>query len=84
MEKTVKRSISLIAAEIRRDWKKPNYAAIPYLEAMQDIEEITDKFGADDARGIVLYFLSNATGWRGPVAKSIKAELRAIVQGTKS
>ena len=84
MEKAVKRSISMIAADIRRDWKKPNYAAIPYLEAMQDIEEIGDQFGADDARGIVLYFLSNATGWRGPVAKAIKAELRAIVQGTKS
>jgi hypothetical protein len=28
------RSLSTIARDIRRDWAKPNYAAVPYLEAM--------------------------------------------------
>jgi hypothetical protein len=28
----------------------------------------------------VLYFLSNASSWRGEVAKAIKAELKAMVK----
>lgn len=39
-----------------------------------------DKYGADDARGIVLYFLSNATAWRGPVARAVKAELKGMLK----
>jgi hypothetical protein len=41
---------------------------------------IRDRFGHDDARGLVLYFLSNAGSWRGPVAKRIKAELKAALK----
>jgi hypothetical protein len=34
-------------------------------------------YGADKAEHIVRYFLKNAKTWRGPVAKRIKAALRA-------
>jgi hypothetical protein len=73
------RNISAIACEIKRDWLKPNYAAIPYLNAMRVISDINDKYGYDDARSIVRYFLSNASSWRGEKAKAIKTELKAML-----
>jgi len=73
------RPIYEIAEEIRRDWKKVNYAAVPYLEAMMQLEKITDKYIMDSAKSVILYFLSNAGSWRGETAKRIKAELKAMV-----
>ena len=72
------RSIHEIAYEIRKDWAKVNYAAVPYLEAMSGLEKITDNYGADSARSIVLYFLGNANSYRGEKAKALKAELKAL------
>ena len=72
------RPLNLIARDIRQDWKNVNYAAKPYLEAMQSLSSITDSYGSDNAKSVVLYFLCNAGTWRGPVAKSIKAELKAL------
>ncbi len=34
------------------------------------------RYGADPGSSIVAYFLSNASTWKGPVAKMVKAELR--------
>ena len=74
------RPLNEIAREIGDDWKKPHFAAVPYLNALAGMHSIHDRFGYDDARGIVLYFLSNAGLWRGPVAKRIKAELKAALK----
>lgn len=74
------RSLALIARDIRRDWVVANFGAIPYLAAMARLDKITDKYGEDSARSIVLYFLSNAKTWRGPVAKAIKLELNAMLK----
>jgi hypothetical protein len=77
----VKRSLSTIASEIRKDWgSKVNFAAKPYLSAMAGLDSIDDQYGYDDARSIVLYFLSNASSWRGENAKRIKAELKALAK----
>lgn len=74
-----------IAQEILNDWSKQkggvNYAAKPYLEAMFALENMTDRYGADDAKSIVIYFLANAGLWRGEVAKRVKKELNAMYQG---
>lgn len=67
-----------IAADIRATWPKVNYAARPYLEAMSGIGSIEETYGFDTARSIVLYFLSNASTWRGDDARRIKAELKAL------
>jgi hypothetical protein len=71
-----------IAREIRRDWsaqgKGINYAAKPYLEAMGSLEKVTDSYGYDSGKSVVLYFLSNAASWRGETAKRVKAELKKI------
>ena len=74
------RMLYTIASDIRADWAKVNYAAAPYLAAMGDLGLVSDNYGYDSGKGIVLYFLSNAGGWRGPVAKKIKAELRGMVK----
>jgi hypothetical protein len=76
----MQRSISIIAADIRQDWKNVYFGAVPYLEAMRGLDTVNDKYGQDNARSIVLYFLSNARAWRGPAAKAIKAELNAMLK----
>lgn len=75
------RPLSEIAHEVYETWPKVNYAAKPYLQAMEQLDLITGAYGADSAASIVRYFLSNATGWRGEDAKRIKAELKEMVQG---
>ena len=72
------RDVYEIAREIRADWVKVNYAAQPYLEAMESIDDIDGDYFADSAKSVVLYFLSNAGSWRGPVARRIKAELKEM------
>jgi hypothetical protein len=52
-------------------------AAFPYLDAMLDLNTLQDRYGADSAQNIVLYFLNNAAQFRGPVIKEAKAELKA-------
>lgn len=79
---TETRSISDIAREIRSDWSKQgkgvNYAAKPYLEAMFNLDKITDKYMHDSGKSVVLYFLANAQTWKGETAKRIKAELKLL------
>jgi hypothetical protein len=72
------RPIHAIADEIIRDWKKPYFGAVPYLGAMRFLHTVEDSYGYDDARSVILYFLSNATTWRGAKAREIKAELKAL------
>ena len=68
-----------IAQEIRKDWKKVYFGAVPYLEALGSLNSIDDKYIFDDARSIVVYFLSNAQTYRGETAKRLKAELKAML-----
>tara|TARA_R110000868_G_scaffold411024_1_gene701375 strand:+ start:431 stop:664 length:234 start_codon:yes stop_codon:yes gene_type:complete len=77
MKKTA-RPIFQIAKDIRADWKKINYGAVPYLDAMDTLDSINDNYFQDTARSVVLYFLCNATSWRGEVAREIKKELKAL------
>lgn len=72
------RSLSTIAYEIRRTWPNVYFGAVPYLDAMTRLNSIGDKYGYDDAKSIVLYFLSNARTWKGADAKRIKAELKKL------
>jgi len=69
-----------IAAEIRKDWRPVNYAAKPYLDALHDLNAISDRFYGDSGHSVVAYFLSNAAGWRGDTARRIKAELKALMR----
>ena len=70
----------IIAAEIEQTWPKVNYAARPYLDAMHSLINVNDKFGLDSARSIIMYFLSNASTWRGDDARRIKKELNRLIK----
>ena len=52
----------------------------PYQQAMRSLRSIEDRYGLESAYEIVLRFLANATSWRGPDAKRIKAELNALLK----
>lgn len=73
------RPIHRIARDVLEAWPKPYFGAVPYLQAMLALTDVEDRYGLDSAESIVLYFLSNATGFRGPKAKALKAELKAAV-----
>ena len=69
-----------IATDIRKDWgAKVNFAAKPYLDAMATLSSVDDNYGWDSGKTIVLYFLSNASSWRGETAKTIKKELKGML-----
>jgi len=72
------RSISTIAREIRADWTKPYFGAVPYLAAMQSLDSIDDDYYEDSGKSVVLYFLANASTWKGEKARAIKAELKKL------
>jgi hypothetical protein len=80
---TQKRPLYQIAAEIKKDWTRPYFGAVPYISAMHSIDSIDSQYGVESARGLVLYFLANAGTWRGEKARAIKAELKALA-GVKS
>ena len=75
------RSLHEIAAEIRKSWPKPYFGAVPYLNAMVTLDSMSDHYGLDPAREIVIYFLANAQTWKGDVARRVKAELKAMLKG---
>lgn len=74
------RTLYAIANEISQLWPKPYYGAIPYIQAMRALSTITDKYGEDNAKSIVNYFLANAQTWRGEDARRIKAELNVMLK----
>lgn len=78
---TETRSLREIAKDIYNTWQPVNYAARPYVDAMLYLDTMSSTFGHDDAKGIVLRFLSNASTWRGADARRIKAELKSIMKG---
>lgn len=73
------RSIREIASEIQADWTKVNFAAQPYLEAMHSLDSVSDSYGLDSGQSVVVYFLENASTWRGDRARALKAELKAML-----
>jgi len=78
LNKIASRPLHTIAKEIKSNWSKVYFGAVPYLEAMGTLSTIDQDYYQDSAKSIVLYFLSNASTWRGEVAKRIKTELKAM------
>ena len=75
-------TLGFIARLIRKTWvnKKGEstvyFGAVPYLSAMGDLNNVNENYGADSGQSIVLYFLSNASFYRGEQARLVKAELK--------
>ena len=76
-----KRLISSIAYDIKKSWAKPYFGAKPYLDAMVHLNTINDKYYDDTAQSVVMYFLANASTFRGNDAKVLKAELKNLLKG---
>ena len=74
------RTLQEITREIRADWKKVSPYALPYLNAMARLDSVGQRYGVDEGRTIVNYFLANCAGWRGEVARRVKAELNVMVK----
>ena len=68
-----------IALDIRMDWDKPYFGAVPYLDAMEQLKTINDMYFFDTADSIVRYFLANAQTWRGDKAREVKKELKQML-----
>lgn len=74
------RPLHQIATEIRMNWEKPYFGAVPYLDAMGTLNSVNDNYGCDPARQIIAYFLANASTFRGVTARMIKLELKALLK----
>ena len=73
------RPLHVIARDIRKDWRKVYFGAVPYLDALQELDTVRDMYLHDSAASIVRYFLANANTWRGEAARTIKRELKTMV-----
>ena len=74
------RNLSEIASEIRKDWSKVYFGAVPYLDAMSTLNSINDDYYMDSGKSVVRYFLANATTWRGETARNVKKELNKMLK----
>ena len=82
------RTLRTIALEIRADWKKVYFGAVPYLDALLTLghvpatraDVLKANYICDDARSIVNYFLANATTWKGETARRVKKELKGLAE----
>lgn len=74
------RDLRDIATIISREWKKPYFGAVPYLQAMDHLRDIKDNYFLDSGESIVSYFLCNANTWKGPIAKAVKNELKRRIK----
>jgi hypothetical protein len=76
---TVQRTIRAIALDVKANWPKPFYGAVPYLDAMSTLQTVKDYYGLDSARSILEYFLANAHTFRGEDARRLKAEIKGLL-----
>lgn len=72
------RTICEIASDIKRTWKNVHFGAAPYLLAMHSLDGPYSTYGTEDGRTIVMYFLANASTFRGDEARALKAELKSV------
>lgn len=70
---TRERTVGAVARDIYHEWTKPYFGAVPYLTAMMQ-----EDYGFDGRTSVVLYFLSNASTFRGGNAAALKKELKGI------
>ena len=73
-------TVSEIAHAIAKDWTNVSPYAADYLNAMKEIRSVDDNYYADSAKSVILYFLANASSYRGENARSYKALLKDMVK----
>lgn len=78
--KITPRAIHSIAADITREWKNVYFGAIPYLNTMKSLNKISEDYYEDSAESVVIYFLANASTFRGEQARALKLELNNLLK----
>lgn len=73
-------SVSEIAYAISKDWQNISPYAADYLNAMKEIQDIEGAYYADSAKSVVMYFLANASSYRGENARAYKALLKEMIK----
>ena len=73
-------TVSEIAHAIAKDWTNVSPYAADYLNAMKEIRSVDDNYYADSAKSVILYFLANASSYRGDNARAYKALLKDMVK----
>jgi hypothetical protein len=63
------------------NWTVKYYGAVPYLNAMRELGSVSENFGMDSGKSMVLYAMSNLGKWRGERARALKAELKGLLRG---
>ena len=76
-----KRTFRQIAKDIKSTWLNIYFGAVPYLEAMLELDTTDPNamYYYDRAEDIALYFLANASTFRGNDAKRLKEELKKLI-----
>ena len=72
---------SIIRADLKAQGKKMPFGAEPYLDALDTMGDMSEKYFEDDGSSIVAYTLSNLASYRGETARQVKAELNARFKG---
>lgn len=62
------------------DWRPMSRDARPYASAMMACARVTDTYGCETAHDMVAYFLANAAGWKGDVAREAKRYLSSLLK----
>ncbi len=68
----------VLAAITREFWLKPYFGIEPYLDAMATMMSFQDDYGQESGKSIGRYFLANATTFKGPIARAIKARIQEL------
>ena len=76
-----KRTFRQIAKDIKSTWLNVYFGAVPYLEAMLELDTTDSNamYYHDRAEDIALYFLANAQTFRGADARRLKEELKTLI-----
>lgn len=76
-----KRTFRRIALDIKSTWLNVYFGAVPYLEAMLELDTTDPDYTYCyiTAGDIVRYFLANAKTFRGADAKRLKEELKSML-----
>ena len=69
------KTITELAGVIAWDWPTIPPSAKAYLAPMFSLYDITDNYYEDSGRSVILHFLTNASTWKGDVAREVKKEL---------
>lgn len=75
-------SLQDLVRAVRDDWKNVSVHAEPYLQAIENsgAQQPSDPVIHETADAQIARFLGHATGWTGPRAREVKAEMRKRIE----